>query len=472
MKKNIKKFLVVFVSLMVAMTGLFASNAMALEYEYETIWDSIYDIDLSSWMTDLPDDIYINKINIPGTHDSGTAHVYGGVSGYASCQDWQIDEQLKKGIRCFDIRLDIPGIDFEDSDVSDLYLYHGVFPCTKSIWWLPRLNLEDVFEYCNNFLNSHPGETIILKLQNENGSSVVKNVLSNMYYEYNYQYDGHYRYYHYGDPIPMLWEVRGCIVLIDNDTNPGTYTKYEDHFEAKTEDKVTLVQRALDTSDEIANVRDGDYFYKDSYVNEIGKLGEPTVKCIFTSANRLGVDYLKADTIHTVSNLVNRMLWGYDFTPGVRYGWIFMDFPDVETICKIIYSNAIPVVETDEEEEEETIDEFPTMDAPIEMPTEEETTEVFPTEEYPTEEFPTEEPYEEESSEEESYAEEPSGEEPSGEEPSEEEPSGEEPSEESPSEESSLEDLTPEDDTPEEIPSEDIPHIDEPAEETPVIEEP
>ena len=41
------------------------------------------------WMKDVPDDTLINKMTIPGTHDS---YAYQGkwVGGFARCQEWTV----------------------------------------------------------------------------------------------------------------------------------------------------------------------------------------------------------------------------------------------------------------------------------------------------------------------------------------------------------------------------------------------
>eukprot|EP01084_Bolivina_argentea_P015330 28658_1 len=48
----------------------------------------------------------INELSIPGTHDSGAFHAIGFRAEYGYCQDSNIEEQLKMGIRYFDIRVE------------------------------------------------------------------------------------------------------------------------------------------------------------------------------------------------------------------------------------------------------------------------------------------------------------------------------------------------------------------------------
>lgn len=60
--------------------------------------------DPSTWMKDLQPDLYVSSLSIPGTHQS--LSVYGGPCCVtaAQCQNWPLQNQLRAGIRAFDIR--------------------------------------------------------------------------------------------------------------------------------------------------------------------------------------------------------------------------------------------------------------------------------------------------------------------------------------------------------------------------------
>ncbi|AYV47174.1 hypothetical protein CFHF_01490 [Caulobacter flavus] len=60
-------------------------------------------IDPRTWMSKLPDDAYLRDVTLPGSHDAGTAAY---IIPLSRCQDLSIGEQLDKGARYFDIRLD------------------------------------------------------------------------------------------------------------------------------------------------------------------------------------------------------------------------------------------------------------------------------------------------------------------------------------------------------------------------------
>ena len=76
----------------------------------------------SNWITPLDDDIYVSQLSIPGTHDSGTYYCEGFLGSTSGrCQQLTIPEQLKMGIRFFDIR----------PTGSDLHIAHGLYGCYK-----------------------------------------------------------------------------------------------------------------------------------------------------------------------------------------------------------------------------------------------------------------------------------------------------------------------------------------------------
>lgn len=346
MKNLVKKIITIaVVSVITIVMGLSVLPTVTKAEEPDITAPKTYkDVDPKNWMHYLPDGLPINQINIPGTHDSGTAHVWGGSLGYISCQDLQIDTQLERGLRCFDIRVDIPGGGEKSDTWKSLYLYHGPFVCTKYITHFPRLDLNDVVEYCKDFLKKHPDETIILKLQRENKDNEVIRIFKDMYEEFKYTKNRQIRYYHNGDPIPTLGDVRGCIVMIDNNVT-GTYTKYEDHYEEFwISNKIDYVLGALNDSAKQNFNQEGAVFKEESYCNEPGKKGEPVVKCIFTNINAVADYAILAPTIITSAQFINYDLQKYDYKKGVRYGWIFMDFPYMysDIITKIIASNDIP----------------------------------------------------------------------------------------------------------------------------------
>lgn len=115
----------------------------------------------SNWMTPLDDDIYISQLSIPGTHDSATIYCTDallGLSESGKCQQLTIADQLKMGIRFFDIR----------PSGSDLAIYHGLYPCYNSDEdGKTTYKLSDIYGFFNDFLEENPGEFIFVILRYE-----------------------------------------------------------------------------------------------------------------------------------------------------------------------------------------------------------------------------------------------------------------------------------------------------------------
>lgn len=105
-------------------------------------------ISLSSWMDDIPDDVLVTALSVPGTHDSGCID---GPIEFAKTQNLDIAEQLKAGIRFLDIRL----AHYQD----DLHVHHDVIYMGKTY--------KDVLEVCTDFLVRHPSETILMSVSEE-----------------------------------------------------------------------------------------------------------------------------------------------------------------------------------------------------------------------------------------------------------------------------------------------------------------
>ena len=107
-------------------------------------------------MNDLPNDLKLSRISIPGTHDSMTKHT---ISGYCTSagylcmtQDMKLQEQLRAGIRFFDIRLKQ-----DYGNPMTFHIYHGLADLD--------ITLHDVMHTLNDFLKKHQNEAVILSYQ-------------------------------------------------------------------------------------------------------------------------------------------------------------------------------------------------------------------------------------------------------------------------------------------------------------------
>lgn len=187
---NIKKIFAWFLLILMTVGGI------CLDRQYSAIDDS------ESWMSRVLDKNKICEMNIPGTHDSGTKKTTIFTEAFASCQSDSIPEQLSKGIRYLDIRID-----------SDLLVNHGGVSCYKSTFY--RLYLCHVLDYVSEFLEKNPSETVIIQLKKEGSGKgdFDKNVSDEISKRSNI-------YLPWKNPSELtLSDVRGKIVLFTRSGN-------------------------------------------------------------------------------------------------------------------------------------------------------------------------------------------------------------------------------------------------------------
>ncbi|WP_327116288.1 phosphatidylinositol-specific phospholipase C [Streptomyces sp. NBC_01341] len=99
------------------------------------------------WMAGLADTTPLQRLTIPGTHNSGAR--FGGP--WTECQNTTVAAQLDSGIRFLDIRCRISG---------DAYaIHHGAS--------YQNLNFDDVLGACRAFLAAHPSETVLMRVKQE-----------------------------------------------------------------------------------------------------------------------------------------------------------------------------------------------------------------------------------------------------------------------------------------------------------------
>jgi len=106
-------------------------------------------IDASDWMADLDDAQPLSALTIPGTHDSGALYSIADVAG--KCQSLSIAEQLKAGVRFFDIRLQLRG--------EKLAVVHSFVD--------QMTDFADVLDDMTNFLRDHPTEFLLVSIKQD-----------------------------------------------------------------------------------------------------------------------------------------------------------------------------------------------------------------------------------------------------------------------------------------------------------------
>ncbi|VVE19211.1 phosphatidylinositol diacylglycerol-lyase [Pandoraea aquatica] len=147
----------------------------------------------AAWMTDLRDDIPLNGLTLPGSHDTCAYTVD---DALARTQRASLAVQLARGVRVLDIRCR------HEDDV--FHINHQRIAL--------GLMFDDVIATCAAFFVRHPGECIVMSVKDECGDRHCTRSFAQTFASYVEQYAAHVRWY-LGDTIPRLGDVRGAIVL-------------------------------------------------------------------------------------------------------------------------------------------------------------------------------------------------------------------------------------------------------------------
>ena len=150
------------------------------------------------WMASVSGSKRINRMSLPGTHDTMAKPPHGGDA--AICQSMTLSEQLLAGIRALDIRLRACGNGFA--------IHHGPVYL--------HANFDDVLRYTNAFLDAHPKEFVLIKLKKEKEACGDD---SDARFKRNFQtamrnHGGRVFKPAYYGKFPTLDQVRGKIVIL------------------------------------------------------------------------------------------------------------------------------------------------------------------------------------------------------------------------------------------------------------------
>lgn len=153
----------------------------------------------SSWMTNLEDNRPVSLLSIPGSHDSGALHSIADIAGI--CQDLSIKEQLKSGVRFFDIRL--------RGTHDSLLLCHGYID--------QKIKFGEIRNEFSSFLKEHPGEGLFVSIKEEQEISGCSKTFEELLKEQIEQDD----YWLLDNKIPhRLADIRGKAVLLSRYASP------------------------------------------------------------------------------------------------------------------------------------------------------------------------------------------------------------------------------------------------------------
>ncbi|MER6237555.1 phosphatidylinositol-specific phospholipase C [Streptomyces clavifer] len=129
------------------LTGALAATAGVLIGGTPAVAAADRALGTQDWMGGIADSTPLQRLTIPGTHNSGARH--GGL--WTACQNTTVTEQLNSGVRFLDIRCRISG---------DAYaIHHGAY--------YQNLNFDDVLGACRDFLAQRPSETVLMRVKQE-----------------------------------------------------------------------------------------------------------------------------------------------------------------------------------------------------------------------------------------------------------------------------------------------------------------
>lgn len=145
-----------------------------------------------NWMKDIPDDTKLSEMTIPGTHDS--------MSLFGICcartQTWTLVEQMKAGLRYFDIRLRRIN--------NTLRAYHGFVDQKETF--------DSILVYAFDFLEKNPSETIMFEIISEYDPKNCEKSFVELYEEYTKSYKDKIIPYEYKDIT--MGEIRGKLFVV------------------------------------------------------------------------------------------------------------------------------------------------------------------------------------------------------------------------------------------------------------------
>ena len=146
------------------------------------------------WMKDIPDNTKFSQLTIPGTHDS--CSLFGICC--ARTQSWTLVEQMRAGIRYFDIRL--RRID------NTLRAYHGFVDQKETF--------DRILSYAMNFLENNPSESIILEIISEYDPKNCTKSFAQLYDEYIKSYKENNQVVEYQNEDITLGQIRGKLFIV------------------------------------------------------------------------------------------------------------------------------------------------------------------------------------------------------------------------------------------------------------------
>ena len=313
-------------------------------------------------MSKLPDNKKIILTNIPGTHDSAAynMNIFGSV--FAKCQDLNIMEQLRIGVRIFDIRVTINQCTFScginqiisDNDF-DLICCHGICDCyyINDKGDKKNLTFKDVLLDMKQYLEEFPTETIILLLKSGRGNNynnirrameIFETIMGDISIKFNNNL--------------TLNEVRGKIIYTNYKTNKiGSDGKFIydsglgggtglNRIHQKFVPLNTYEAFKVDGKLKVEEIKEFINIYDITFEEaEIDFEKKNRKYPFFYSTSCTGEFESIIPLPRAQSDIVNPFIVNYDLKKGNYYGWLGIDFVDIDITKKLIETNFSQILE-------------------------------------------------------------------------------------------------------------------------------
>lgn len=266
--KTYKKVLIIFSSILaslgIVVGSFFIQGTCFLKTE------PIKNENLKNWMKNIEDDVLLNEIVIPGSHDACTYSMpYLGETQYLN-----VKEQLEIGVRYFDIRV---------NKVKGNYkIYHSII---NGVTFDPIL--DDLF----SFIQNNQSETLILDFQHfKNGAdeyvfNKVKSIFKNYYIENNTSLTD----LEFISTL-KLKDARGKAIILFGDNS--SFSENNNFIFKRNDDSGTYLNAVLDSyyDSSLNGLKSSDYILKGipSYINKIeNKIEQTSYKGLFVLQGQL-----------------------------------------------------------------------------------------------------------------------------------------------------------------------------------------
>lgn len=263
------------------------------------------------WMSQLPDEVKLNQISIPGTHDTGA--LFG--SRFCETQSWSITEQLEAGIRYFDIR---------NRRANDVFaIHHGI--CFQKIFF------GGVMEQIEAFLKKYPSETLVMRVKEEHtpveGSLSFKEIWERYMVTYDYLFVPDL-----GSKMPTMKEMRGKILVLRNAAFSGYGIQYDGPL-TNIQDfyKVHVTPKEFPYGEDTVNLRQ-----KKAFIQEFLDKAETSSKVVLNHCS--GAVGMFPDSVARETNPYAYQAIG-DHIRKKQTGIVIMDYPGEPLIYRIIQTN-------------------------------------------------------------------------------------------------------------------------------------